>query len=137
MNETVTVNCKFHVTRRGRRTELREGEAKPCLNAPPKPVPRISRLMALAIRFERLICDGVVANLAELAALGHVTRARVTQIMNLLNLAPDIQEDLLFLQKPGSGRDGITEKSLRRIATNTNWSGQRQMWKRLCVQKSR
>src|SRR3712207_3152134 len=33
----------------------------------------------------------------KVARLGHVTRARVTQIMNLLNLAPDIQEAILFL----------------------------------------
>ncbi len=44
-----------------------------------------------------LIREGVVTDYAELARLGHVTRARVTQIMNLLHLAPDIQETLLFL----------------------------------------
>jgi len=52
-------------------------------------VPRVSRLMALAIRFEGLIRDGVVRNQAELARLEHVSRARVSQIMNLLNLAKD------------------------------------------------
>lgn len=92
MNEGVTVNSKFHLKRTGQRTKVREGEAKSSRKPAPKPVPRISRLMALAIRFDGLIRDGAVSNLAELAALGHVTRARVTQIMNLLNLAPDVRE---------------------------------------------
>ena len=130
MNDSVTVNCKFHVTRRGRRTELREGEAKPCLNAPPKPVPRISRLMALAIRFDGLISDGVVTDQAELARLGHVSRARLTQIMNLLHLAPDLQEEILFLPATERGRDAIPEKQVRPIAAVLDWGKQRQLWRK-------
>jgi hypothetical protein len=80
------------------------------------------------IRFDGLIRQGNVTNLAELAALGHVTRARVTQIMNLLNLAPDIQEDLLFRVPPESGRETITEKSLRPITAEAEWRKQRRMW---------
>ena len=53
-------------------------------------VPRVARLLALAIRFEELVTGGVVKNYAELARLGYVSRARVTQIMNLLQLAPDL-----------------------------------------------
>ena len=53
--------------------------------------------MALAIRFDQLIRDGVLADQAEIAKLGRVSRARLTQIMNLLNLAPSIQEEILFL----------------------------------------
>jgi hypothetical protein len=71
----------------------------------PGRIPRISRLMALAIRFDHLIKSGQVADQAELAGLGHVTRARVTQIMNLLQLAPDIQEEILFLPRTVEGSD--------------------------------
>src|SRR5688572_20591476 len=60
-------------------------------------IPRIARLMALAIKFDALISQGAVRDYADLARLGHVSRARITQIMNLLNLAPDIQSDLLYL----------------------------------------
>jgi hypothetical protein len=42
--------------------------------------------MALAVRFEVMLKRGEVKDYAELARVGHVTRARVTQIMNLLNL---------------------------------------------------
>lgn len=92
-------------------------------------VPRISRLMALAIRFDGLIRDGIVADRAELARLGHVTPARLTQIMNLLQLAPDIQESLLFLQNSDRVRDETTEKCIRPIAGAPCWQAQRQMWR--------
>ncbi len=57
--------------------------------------------MALAIHFGRLIRDGVVRNYAELARLGGVSRARITQIINLLNLPPAEQEQLLFSKDRG------------------------------------
>ena len=77
-------------------------------------VPRISRLMALAIRFEQLVRDGTVRDYAELARLGHVSRARIAQITNLLNLAPDIQDEILSLPPTERGRDRKPSLSLRR-----------------------
>ncbi len=56
--------------------------------------------MALAIRFKGLIRRGQVRDYAHLSRLGNVTRARITRIMNLLYLAPDIQEALLFSSPP-------------------------------------
>jgi hypothetical protein len=84
--------------------------------------------MALAIRFDQLIRDGVVADQAELARVGHVSRARLTQIMNLLSLAPDIQEELLFL-RTDQGRNVLSEKRLRPIAGDHCWNKQRQQWR--------
>jgi len=89
--------------------------------------------MALAIRFDGLLRRGEVSDYADLARLGHVTRARVTQIMNLLNLAPDIQEALLFLPPIGAGRDPIKEWQVRPIAADTGWRNQRRAWKRLLI----
>jgi hypothetical protein len=62
-------------------------------------------MMVLAIRFDQLIRDGAVADQAELARGGHVTRARLTQIVNRLNLAPDIQQAILAVPAPESGRE--------------------------------
>ena len=87
--------------------------------------------MALAIRFEGLIRDGVVADYAELAHLGHVTRARMSQIMNLLSLAPDIQEAILFLEPVERGEDPITERDLPLIVAIADWNKQRRMWRYL------
>ena len=62
-------------------------------------VPRIARLMALALRFEQLVRSGAVRDYAELARFGQASRARLTQIMSLLHLAPDLQEKILFLPR--------------------------------------
>ena len=91
-------------------------------------VPRVARLLALAIRFEELAHTGKVADYAEIARLGHVTRARISQIMSLLDLAPDIQEEILFLPDSKAGRDAITERTLRPLVAESDWRRQRQMW---------
>ena len=104
---------------------------KPTPPVAPDRIPRISQLMALAIRFDRLITSGKVKDYADLARLGHVTRARMTQIMNLLNLATDIQEKILFLPRVKGGRDPFTIRHLQPIAAETNWRKQRELW--LCL----
>lgn len=101
----------------------------------PGNVPRVSKLMALAIRMEGLVQRGEVRDYADLARLGYVTRARITQIMNLLNLAPDIQEDLLFLPRTLKGYDPIREKDMRPIAAVPYWQRQRKMWAKLATQR--
>jgi len=77
---------------------------------------------------EKMIRDGEVRDYADLARLGHVTRARLTQIMNLLNLAPDIQEAILFLPAVTTGDDPIHERQLRPIVKVLDWGKQRKMW---------
>ena len=89
-------------------------------------VPRVARLMALAVHFDQLIRDRVVDDQAELARLGQVTRARLTQIMDLINLAPDIQEQLLQLRIEGT--HALTERRLRPIAAIAEWRRQRDAW---------
>ena len=82
--------------------------------------------MALAIKFEEMIARGEVRDYADLARLGYVTRARVTQIMNLLHLAPDIQEELLF--ENGIGRNEPVERELRTMMHQVDWAAQRRSW---------
>src|SRR5262249_44202746 len=123
---TVTCNVHFNLKAKGRK-QLRSGQA-PKQPANPGRTPRIAKLMALAIRFEGLIRSGRVRDYAELARLGHVTRARITQIMNLLQLAPNIQEQLLFLPRIKSGREAIHLRILQPIAATPDWRKQRRMW---------
>ena len=85
-------------------------------------------MMALAIHCDALINEGKVADQAALARLGHVSRSRITQLLNLLNLAPDIQEAILFLPRTLRGKDLITERDLRPIAATLYWNKQRAMW---------
>ena len=91
-------------------------------------IPRIARLMALAIRFEGLLRDETIQDYAELARLGRVTRARITQIMKLRLLAPDIQEQILCL--PFS--KGLNERNLRPIVSRIDWRDQRRMFQKIC-----
>ena len=129
MNETLKVTRKFHIARRhyGRK-QLRDGSAP---DVPTGRVPRIARLMALAIRCDQLIRDGLIANQSELAEFGHITTARMTQIMTLLNLSPDIQEHILFLPRVERGRDPIIENDVRPIAQTFDWNKQRRLWSNL------
>jgi DNA invertase Pin-like site-specific DNA recombinase len=91
-------------------------------------VPRVARLMALALKFEQMIRRAVVPDYSVLAAVGRVSRARVTQIMNLLNLAPDIQEQILFLGWEAADHCGICEQTIRRMSALLLWNEQRKYW---------
>ena len=94
-------------------------------------VPRIARLMALALRFERLVRSGAVRDYAELARLGQVSRARLTQVMSLLHLAPDLQEEILFLPRVHGGRDRIYLHELQALTALLDWQEQRRRWNEL------
>src|ERR1700693_1319280 len=84
--------------------------------------PRIARLLALAHKLDGLVRSGMVRDYAELARLGHVSTARVSQIMTLLLLAPAIQEYVLFLSADEARF--LTEPTLRTIAREPRWDHQ-------------
>ena len=107
---------------------MRSGPRPKPVSVPKGRVPRISRLMALAIRFEKLVREGRVDDYAELARRGQVTRARLTQIVNLLHLAPDIQEQILFLPNASKGFGPVVERDLRKILSIADWAEQRRAW---------
>jgi len=83
--------------------------------------------MALAIRFEGLVREEKIRDYAELARLGRVTRARMSQIMKLVHLAPDIQEQLLFLPEI----KGLNERNLRAVVRLIDWSEQRRLFQEI------
>ena len=60
--------------------------------------------------------------------VAQVTQPRITQILNLTHLAPDIQEDLLFLDPPAAGKEPIHERGLRPLTTELCWQRQRTLW---------
>ena len=87
--------------------------------------------MALALRLDELVRTGQVGSYSALATLGHVSRARISQILNLIHLAPDLQEVLLFLPPTQRGRDPIILADLQPIAAACDWRRQRRLWRRL------
>lgn len=132
MSDGIRLDFKVHFTtgQCGSR-ELRAGERTTPPPVPEGHVPRISRLMALAIRFDDLVRRGEMADFAEIAELGQVTRARVSQIANLLNLAPDIQEAILFLPRVAGESETVSEREIRGLAAEADWGRQRAAWSRL------
>jgi hypothetical protein len=128
MSSSMTIACAFHIDRRGKgRQELQAGEASRA-HCERGRVPRVAKLLALAHRFEGLVRDGEVVDYAALARLGWVSRARISQIMSLLSLAPDLQEQVLFLPRTERGRDPIQMRHLMPVARVADWKIQRQLW---------
>ena len=130
---TIEGNLKIERRAKGAKRVVRVDADSPPKVIPLGRIPRISKLMALAIRWEGLIASGTVKDYAEIAALCHLSRARVTQIMNLNLLAPDIQEALLFLPRVETGRDGVALRNLQAITLEASWERQRKMWKSVIV----
>lgn len=129
MNDSFTFEIDVHLDRvgHGARQTLVPG---PMPEAPVGRVPKVARWMALAIRCDELVRTGVIGSYRDLADLAGVTRARVTQVMNLLHLAPDIQEALLNLPRV-TGRDPVLLRDLQPIAMTLEWRKQWKMWGQL------
>src|ERR1700722_18495072 len=102
--------------------------SEPVLESRARP-PRVARLLALAHKLDALVRSGAVPGYGELALLGHISPARLTQIMVLLHLAPSIQESILFLAA-GDARF-VPELALRKIAREPRWDRQRKLFDEL------
>jgi hypothetical protein len=126
---TIEVPVSFQPVGRCGRQGLPPAADQPSL--PPGRVPRVARLMALALRLDELVRTGQVASYSALASLGQVTRARISQIASLIHLAPDLQEALLFLPPTLRGRDALILADLMPIAACSDWRKQRRLWRRL------
>ena len=94
-------------------------------------IPRIARLLALAWHVEELVRSRTTSSYAAAARLGHVSRARLSQILSLLNLAPDLQEHLLFLHRPARGRQSLVLRQVLTVAAALDWHEQRRRWRKL------
>ena len=108
------------------------GEPPPLEIAPTSGrLPRVTQILALAIHFQDVLRRGGAKDCSYLARLRGVTRARVSQIMKLIWLAPDIQQEILYLPPTPGGRHPISELSVRGIANCPFWGDQRAEWARL------
>ena len=94
-------------------------------------LPRITQVLALAMQFREMIRCGDARDCADLARLGGLTRERISQIMKLLWLAPDIQMDILYLPPTPSGRFPVSEVAMRKIANRLAWPDQHEEWVKL------
>jgi hypothetical protein len=122
----VEMTIPVNHTRRARSMEERLGPPEPPQGPKPGPrIPRITRLMALAIKLQEMIDRGEIQDYVDIARLGYITRARASQIMNLTLLAPDIQESILCNFEEIETVGLLPEHDLRHIAKEVNWAAQR------------
>ena len=118
---------KLHRVRRGHRNAFVATPPPP----PPQPVRRPARIavmLALAHKIQDAIDRGVVRDRAEVARRLGFTRARMTQLMDLTLLAPDIQGQLLEVESL-DGVEPLHERSVRSLLRSPSWGAQRQAWR--------
>ncbi len=104
--------------------ESRRSQARREAGEGPRRYPaRIARTLALAHDLQRRLDSGEFRDFADMAQALGFTRARITQIMDLLLLAPCLQERLLFLE-PSLTRHPPTEQKLRQVVRALDWQEQ-------------
>ena len=120
---------------RGNLFRIRDGHGFRFTQKPPAPAPEpvrrpahVARMLAFAHRLQAAIDRGDYRDRADLARSLGLTRARITQLLDLTLLAPDIQEHILFLEAI-DGAEPISERSLRRLTCRVIWTDQRVCWK--------
>src|SRR5512140_464112 len=117
------IDGELHRARRGHRKTF-------SMSPPSSPVARPARVAAtltLAHRIRKGIVAGEIRNQADAARRLGLTRARLSQILDLTNLAPDLQEKILFLEATG-GREPLRERSMRGVLRSVSWGDQRVIW---------
>lgn len=135
----ITVKRKLNVqiVARGRKT-IRPHDANSDNSSKPKPparIPRIARLMALAIHYQEMLRTGEANDMIELSRRAKVSQPRMSQIMALNLLAPDIQTALLDLPPQSKGKPFLHEKRIRPITAMLEWTEQRVAWQQILVAK--
>jgi hypothetical protein len=127
----ITLKSKINVqvVAKGKRQFLQMNGEVASSNIPiQRKLPRITRLMALAIHFDEMLRTGVVSDMIELAHRAKVSQPRMTQILALNLLAPEIQKALLELPPQSKGKSNIHEKRLRSLTSINDWEIQRSLW---------
>lgn len=87
-----------------------------------KPVPRVARMLALAYFIEKTIEDGTLADYAHAARVLQLSRARLSQVLNLKLLAPSIQAQIL------TGEIQTWERVLRKVLQTPVWKEQEEIF---------
>lgn len=88
-------------------------------------LPRLTQVLAQALQFEEMVRAREVKDFAGLARLGCLSRARISQVVKLAWLAPDVQQEILGLLRSSAGRFAISEVAARRLAVEPAWRARR------------
>lgn len=132
MSASIKFDIHFAAGKSGHRV-IRKGRRPK--HAKPVRRPRITRLMALAVKYEHLIREKLVRNHEELADLAGVDRSLISRILRLRQLSPEIQEWLLHLPEQESVRDPVGWTELHPISRISSWAEQRRTLNQLIAPK--
>jgi predicted XRE-type DNA-binding protein len=88
---------------------------------------RAAFMLATAHMIREAIRTGQLLDQAEAARRLEVNRARVSQLLDLTLLAPDVQEHILFLEAV-DGRQPLYERELRPVVRHRDWPTQRALF---------
>ena len=114
---------KLHRVRKGHAKGF--AETQPVALAPVRRPARVALMLALA-HIQQAIDRGAVQDRAEVAWRLGLTRARVTQLLDLTLLAPEIQEQILFAESV-DGIEPMSERAVRRVTSARSWTEQRRV----------
>ena len=131
MKTSTVIRGTLPFRRRGHTQEHGATPATETTKASSPRIPRIAQLLALARHIDDLVRSGTVCSYAAAARLGRISRARMSQIVALVHLAPDLQEQLLFLQRPSRGRTAPVLRQVLQVAAALDWDEQRRRWRKL------
>lgn len=131
MNHQIVVPSSIAITARrftgnGRRTQFTSAPMPPRAARSERRA-KIAKTLALAHHVEASIQAGRFEYAASVYRSLGLDNSRLYQVLSLRRLAPDIQEDVLFLTAP-DGVEPFTEKALRAIARILDWAEQRQKY---------
>jgi hypothetical protein len=104
-------------------------EGSPPATEPVRRPAKVAQLLALAHHIQRAIDAGDVHDRATVARRLGFTRARVSQLLDLCLLAPDLQESVLELVAV-DGAEPMSERALRAVVHAGSWKAQRGAWSR-------
>jgi hypothetical protein len=116
-----------------RRVRGERGGVRFTSEAPPEPPARplrAARMLAVAHALAGLLAKTGGPPRGELAKALDMSEARLSQLLDLVLLAPDLQEELLFLEV-APGRDPIPERALRHVVRALDWKEQRRRFAHL------
>lgn len=94
----------------------------------PGMVPTVSRMMALAIFYEKLIKDGKIKSVSDIGRLENIAQQRVSQVMSLLLLSPKLQEKLLTLPRQYGYSCRISTEQAINIAREIDFERQKELF---------
>ncbi len=125
-NSATEIQFRLHASKRAECGDTAEAPSS-CRGR----LPRVTQVLALTMHFQDMIRRGEARDYADLARLGCITRERMSQIMELIWLAPDIQQEILEFPPNKTGRFPISEVAARRVAEKLGWEEQREEWYKL------